>query len=138
MRPGGGAPARPPAAATQCVGYRPGWGGAAGGGSARAARALWAAGGGRVGPPQRVLEALSGYARVLLALDGCAVAAALAYATLWQVAPLIEAAAVLAVALGWWLKFALVVRLSHNQGFALPMTPVRGVGVTGPGARPGW
>ncbi|HUY83585.1 MAG TPA: hypothetical protein VMU86_03350 [Steroidobacteraceae bacterium] len=103
-----------------------------------AALSLYTAGLRRDGAPRRVLAALSDYARVSLALDGCAVAAALAYAIRWQIAPLIEAAAVLAVAVGWWLKHALVVRLSHNQGFALPMTPVRGVGVTGPGARPGW
>ena len=31
-----------------------------------------------------------------------------------------------ALAAGWWLKFALVTRASFNQGFSLPQLPVRG------------
>ena len=31
-----------------------------------------------------------------------------------------------ALAAGWWLKFALVTRASHTQGFSLPHLPVRG------------
>lgn len=35
-------------------------------------------------------------------------------------------AGLLALATGLWLKFALVTRASHNQGYALPRLPVRG------------
>lgn len=47
-------------------------------------------------------------------------------------------AGLLAVGGGWWLKFVLVTRMALTQGFALPMTPVRGRGTAGPGVRPGW
>jgi phenylacetyl-CoA:acceptor oxidoreductase subunit 2 len=92
----------------------------------------------RDGAPQSLLRDLSRYAPRLFALDACAIIAALAHAAWPRNAVSIEAAAVLAVAAGWWWKHAIVVRLSYNQGFALPMTPVRGAGVAGPGARPGW
>jgi phenylacetyl-CoA:acceptor oxidoreductase subunit 2 len=39
---------------------------------------------------------------------------------------------------GWALKFAIVARAAYNQGFALPMLPVRGQGEPVPGTRPGW
>lgn len=90
------------------------------------------------GAPRSVVRDLSRHARVLVAIDGCALAAAVGCAFLPQVAPLSAVAAVLAVAVGWAWKYAIVVRWSYNQGFALPMTPVRGAGVIGPGARPGW
>lgn len=92
----------------------------------------------RDGAPQSLLRDLSRYAPRLLMLDACAIAAALAHAAWPSNALSIETAAVLAVAAGWWWKHTIVVRLSYNQGFALPMTPVRGAGVAGPGARPGW
>lgn len=43
-----------------------------------------------------------------------------------------------AIAGGWWLKFVVVARAAFNQGFALPLTPVRGSGQPGPGDKPGW
>ena len=43
-----------------------------------------------------------------------------------------------AIAGGWRLKFVVVARAAFNQGFALPLTPVRGVGAPGPGDKPGW
>ncbi len=92
----------------------------------------------RDGAPQSLLRDLSRYTPLLLTLDVCAIAAALAHAAWPRSALSIEATAVLAVAAGWWWKHTIVVRLSYNQGFALPMTPVRGAGATGPGARPGW
>lgn len=39
---------------------------------------------------------------------------------------------------GWWIKLAIVTRLAHEQGFAIPVSPRRGAGAAGPGARPGW
>lgn len=92
----------------------------------------------RDGAPQSLLRDLSRYAPKLLTLDACAIAAGLAHAAWPYNALSLEAAAVLAVGAGWWWKYTLGVRLSYNQGFALPMTPVRGAGVVGPGARPGW
>lgn len=47
-------------------------------------------------------------------------------------------AGLLAAAAGWRLKYVLVTRMALTQGFALPVTPVRGRGTAGPGVRPGW
>jgi len=47
-------------------------------------------------------------------------------------------AGILAVAGGWALKFTLIARAAHNQGFALLKSPVRGKGQPGSGAKPGW
>lgn len=41
-------------------------------------------------------------------------------------APAAFAAAALALATGWWLKFTLVARAAFTQGFSLPRQPVRG------------
>ena len=46
--------------------------------------------------------------------------------------------ALLAVLGGWWLKFVVIARAAFNQGFALPLTPVRGAGSPGAGDKPGW
>jgi len=43
-----------------------------------------------------------------------------------------------ALAAGWLLKYTIVVRASFNQGFALPLLPVRGPGRAAAGVRPGW
>ncbi|TAK67614.1 MAG: phenylacetyl-CoA:acceptor oxidoreductase [Betaproteobacteria bacterium] len=47
-------------------------------------------------------------------------------------------AGILAVAGGWALKFTVVARAAYNQGFALPLHPVRGRGGRLPGIKPGW
>jgi phenylacetyl-CoA:acceptor oxidoreductase subunit 2 len=53
--------------------------------------------------------------------------------------PLLAAlAGVVATATGGWLKYTLVCRAAFTQGFALPRTPSRGEGITGPGVQPGW
>ena len=65
--------------------------------------------------PGKVLLQIGTVAALLLALAGYFFPSA---------APL---AGVVAIATGWWLKFALVTRASINQGFALPHLPVRGV-----------
>ncbi len=92
----------------------------------------------RDGAPQNLLRDLSRDAPKRLVVDACALLAALAQVAWPRGSVPIDVAALLAVAVGWWWKHAIVVRLSYNQGFALPLTPVRGVGVSGPGARPGW
>jgi phenylacetyl-CoA:acceptor oxidoreductase subunit 2 len=40
--------------------------------------------------------------------------------------------------LGWYAKFTIVARAAFNQGFALPVVPIRGAGERVPGAKPGW
>ncbi|MDR2239515.1 MAG: dimethyl sulfoxide reductase anchor subunit [Zoogloeaceae bacterium] len=47
-------------------------------------------------------------------------------------------AGLIAAAAGWWLKYTLVVRAAYNQGYALPVLPVRGQGEVKPGIKPGW
>ena len=50
----------------------------------------------------------------------------------------IAAAALIGVASGWVLKFTLVTKAAYNQGFALPVLPIRGQGSVLPGVKPGW
>ena len=47
-------------------------------------------------------------------------------------------AGAVALAGGWWLKFTLVARAAYNQGYALPVLPVRGQGKVEAGVKPGW
>ena len=51
---------------------------------------------------------------------------------------LVVTGALLAVLGGWWMKFVVIARAAFNQGFALPLTPVRGAGNPGIGDKPGW
>jgi phenylacetyl-CoA:acceptor oxidoreductase subunit 2 len=62
----------------------------------------------------------------LLAL-ACALAVLLAPLSPALAAWLPLVAGALALAGGWWFKFTLVTRAGFNQGFALPVLPVRGV-----------
>ncbi len=48
------------------------------------------------------------------------------------------AAGLVAAATGWWLKYTIVARAAYNQGYALPVLPVRGQGEVRPGVKPGW
>jgi phenylacetyl-CoA:acceptor oxidoreductase subunit 2 len=48
------------------------------------------------------------------------------------------AAGLVALIAGWWLKFTIVARAAYNQGYALPVLPVRGKGEVKPGVKPGW
>ncbi len=43
-----------------------------------------------------------------------------------------------ALASGWWMKYTIVARAAYNQGYALPVLPVRGQGEVQPGVKPGW
>ena len=47
-------------------------------------------------------------------------------------------AGLVALAAGWWLKYTIVARAAYNQGYALPVLPVRGQGEVQPGIKPGW
>ena len=67
-------------------------------------------------------------------LPGLLLAVALAGGPRW---PMVFAAGA-AVLAGGWLKLVIVTRAGYNQGFALPVVPVRGAGRPQPGARPGW
>jgi phenylacetyl-CoA:acceptor oxidoreductase 26-kDa subunit len=85
----------------------------------------------------RVLVAFS----VPFALGGNAVPVVLAI--LAGALPAIAAAALAAAGLaamagGWALKATIVTRAAHNQGFAIPHSPARGSGTSGPGIKPGW
>jgi phenylacetyl-CoA:acceptor oxidoreductase 26-kDa subunit len=92
----------------------------------------------RTRAPRRALDALSRFGRAFAGLNAAAVVlaavGALGSGGGWPAG----AAALLAIATGWWLKFTIVVRAAYTQGFALPTTPVRGSGGTRAGARPGW
>ena len=52
--------------------------------------------------------------------------------------PLVTMAALAALLAVWGVKFAIVIRASHNQGFAITHTPARGAGTGGIGDQPGW
>ena len=65
------------------------------------------------------------YRAAVLELRGTLVALALAAAGLVAEEALF-AAAIVAIAGGWWLKLALVTRAASTQGFTLPHVPVRG------------
>ncbi|MCF8149629.1 MAG: dimethyl sulfoxide reductase anchor subunit [Burkholderiaceae bacterium] len=69
-------------------------------------------------------------------LPGLAIVAALAGMP-GQTAVLF-AAGILMVASGWTMKFNLVLRAAFTQGLALLHLPVRGSGVAGAAAKPGW
>lgn len=51
---------------------------------------------------------------------------------------IVALAGLFAFASGWWMKFTIVTRAAYNQGFALPVLPVRGQGAETPGTKPGW
>ena len=53
-------------------------------------------------------------------------------------AGLVFIAGILAVAGGWFMKYALVRRAAFTQGLALLHLPARGRGPAGPAAKPGW
>jgi len=86
-----------------------------------------------------------GTSKALDAIDGRlvwlghALPAVLGVMAAWFGLPALAAlAGVLAAAAGGWLKYTLVCRAAFTQGFALPRTPSRGEGMTGPGVQPGW
>jgi len=96
----------------------------------------------RVLAPRRALAVLDGGSPVFDRIANwvgaplAVVAAVLAPGALS--AALAVAAGALAVGGGWGFKFLLVARAGFNQGFALPIPPVRGQGGGGPAAKPGW
>lgn len=92
------------------------------------------------GAPKESLAALARTGRALTIL-GFALPAIGAAVALWggPIAQLFGlAAGALGAAGGWLLKFDLVTRAAHNQGFAIRRSPVRGAGAGGPAIRPGW
>jgi phenylacetyl-CoA:acceptor oxidoreductase subunit 2 len=88
--------------------------------------------------PTQSLAVLDGYLVGDRLLTAAAVIGIAAGATLAGGRWLLVCAGLAAVAAGWLLKFTIVVRAAFNQGFALPMLPVRGPGHTASGVRPGW
>jgi phenylacetyl-CoA:acceptor oxidoreductase subunit 2 len=92
----------------------------------------------RAGAPRGALAALDRFHGPLLAADlAAAVLAALSVASLAGIGPQVVAAG-LALVAGWMLKLTIIRRAAFNQGFALVFAPERGVGGSGPPARPGW
>jgi len=63
-------------------------------------------------------------------------------AAAWMIAPLAALfhviTGVAVVFMGWRLKYLLITRAGHLQGFAIRHTPARGGGLAGPGVKPGW
>ena len=51
---------------------------------------------------------------------------------------LVAVAGAVALGAGWALKFTIVARAAYNQGFALPVLPIRGQGEKTSGVKPGW
>lgn len=94
----------------------------------------------RTGAPKKALEVLGrlrgNFERYGQSLPEMLLVAALFFRSeqVW----LIPLAGVVAVLAGWTLKFTIVARAAYNQGFALPMVPVRGQGQALPGVKPGW
>ncbi len=94
----------------------------------------------RRGAPKKALEVLARlrgrFERYGQSLPEMLLVAALFFRSeqVWLL-PLAGAAALLG---GWLLKFTIVARAAYNQGFALPVVPVRGQGQGMPGVKPGW
>jgi len=88
--------------------------------------------------PTQSLAVLDGYLVADRLLSAVAVMGIAAGATLAGGRWLLVCAGLAAVAAGWLLKFTIIVRAAFNQGFALPMLPVRGPGHAASGVRPGW
>ncbi len=92
------------------------------------------------GAPIAALNSLAGIGRWFVPL-GFVLPVMGATAALVFGPPALPAAAlagISAVAGGWLLKYRLVTEAASTQGFALPLSPVRGQGSAGPGTRPGW
>lgn len=90
------------------------------------------------GAPAKALAALRGADRRLVWLGHALPAAAvLAYLSLGGSVFLWLAGAAAALS-GGWMKWVLIRRAAFTQGFALPVQPVRGRGVSGKAVKPGW
>lgn len=92
------------------------------------------------GAPSMTLEVLDRFggrfATYGQSLPEMLIVAAIFFASelVWLV-PLAGAAAAFS---GWLLKFTIVARAAYNQGYALPVLPIRGQGQAVPGVKPGW
>jgi len=96
---------------------------------------------GGLGPaaaPTKARAVLAQFGRRLIGLDAVAIIAAALGTIEPRYAWAVGLAGLVTAFAGGWFKFTLVTRAAYNQGLALRLTPVRGAGVTRPGARPGW
>ncbi len=96
---------------------------------------------GGLGPseaPRRAREVLARCRRRLIWLDAAAISAALLGALAAHHAWALGLAGLVTTLAGGWFKLTLVTRAAYQQGLALPITPVRGMGSTRSSARPGW
>ena len=94
----------------------------------------------RRGAPVAALQVLDAFDRLFL-LYGSLGPAMLGLIALFvpELAPVsLVVGGLAALAAGWALKHVLITRAGFNQGFALPVLPVRGCGEPGPGVQPGW
>lgn len=92
------------------------------------------------GAPARVPPLLARFTPRFL-LGGHALPAVLLGAALLVpdvAAPLAALAGLVAVLAGWVMKGFIVTKIAFNQGFAIPVTPVRGKGKVRAGTAPGW
>lgn len=92
------------------------------------------------GAPKRTLEILASFG-VRFEKFGQLLPELLVLATLMfgdGTGALLALAGLIAFAAGWNLKFTIIARAAFNQGYALPVLPVRGQGKGMPGVKPGW
>lgn len=93
---------------------------------------------GEEGAPSKALAALKKDNDMILWGGQAAPAVLLLLGLFFNLGWLIFLGALIALAGGWYMKMTIIVRAAFNQGFALPVLPVRGVGKPGPAVKPGW
>lgn len=90
------------------------------------------------GAPMKTLQVYGAFGKWFLllghALPGALLAVALAGGPPW----LLAIGGLMATLGGWALKFVIVTKAAYNQGFHLPIIPVRGSGEPQAGIKPGW
>lgn len=90
--------------------------------------------------PRATLAVLARFNACFLLLGHALAGAFALLALLWPAQTRVAGilAGLCALLAGWALKFVLVTRAAHLQGYALDRSPARGAGSAGPGVRPGW
>ena len=92
------------------------------------------------GAPKQTLEVLARFG-VRFSTYGQSIPEMLIVAALFigsELVWLLPLAGAAAAFSGWALKLTIVARAAYNQGYALPVLPIRGQGQPIPGVKPGW